>query len=216
MAFNIESLDYIGEEYIHRRTENLKFIGSIRHDKFYPPNEAKEDIIESDESNYLYGGVPFRQENEFRATDLIFQVSPKLPMDTSQIFNNVGFVISDKVRENYYVVDVTDRIDLIPIIEWIKQGVDNRYAIGRFKKPIWQFEYDLICYDISKLIGDEIDKERAWDNNLFYNSELIWKLLKKYKRIEISGLKINRAENKKYVSVQSIYESTFLEKVEKK
>lgn len=214
MAFKTSNLEYIGQDYFHRRTEQLKYIGSIRHNTFYTPNEKSEEIIESRFSDFTKVGVAYRAENEHRATDLIFQVSPKLPIDTSQNFNNVGFVIMDEERENYYVVDVSEKIDTIPLKEWKKNGINEDYQLSRFKEPIWQFEYDLICYEVFKLLGDEIDKDRNWNNDKYYNSEIIWKLLKKYKGIEIS--EIEGAENKKVVSVQSILNSNFLEIVEKK
>lgn len=71
----------------------------------------------------------------------------------------------------------------------------------------------MICYDIYEVLSDEIDRERDWNNDMYYNSELVWKLLKKYKGIKMSKLEI--IDGKKAVSVQAIYESKFLEKVEK-
>lgn len=144
MAFNTSSLEYIGQYYIHRRSKRLKYIGSIRDNSFYSANEKSEIIIESRNFAEAKLGVAFREENEFRATDLIFQISPKLPIDSLQTFNNVGFIVTDEEREKYYVVDLSDKIDTIPIKDWIKIGKDEKYMLLRFKEPIWQFEFDLL------------------------------------------------------------------------
>lgn len=166
-----------------------------------------------------------KEFKHIRNGDIIFQNLQSEEMEGIQRvskskYNNVGIVIIKNSNGDnntylnksiYYVYQVSsNKLKVYSLSSWIKNGVDNKYAIKRLKNNIlvttinWRFEKEI--EQNSK--GYTID---SWSDNEMYSSEFVWKIYKKVLNIELGEtqqLKDLNLTNTEAEKIQKIYKNS--------
>lgn len=111
-----------------------------------------------------------------REGDIIFQTSLRNEASlvheaTQSPISHCGIII-EKEENNFYVLEASDHVRLIPLNKFIDQGRSKLYTIKRAS-----IDRDTKI-DYEKYIGCERDIFLRMDNNKYYNSELVYTIFK--------------------------------------
>ncbi|MBN2433249.1 MAG: hypothetical protein JXQ27_17395 [Acidobacteria bacterium] len=129
-----------------------------------------------------------------RDGDILFQTlntprSRSLANVTRSSYNNVGIVYFHKGRP--LVLDVGDRVRVTPLEQWITLGMENRFVVRRLRAAdqiLTAAVIQRIFRRVKKTIGMPADDAFSWDDQAYYASELIWKVISKGAGVELVPL----------------------------
>ncbi len=110
--------------------------------------------------------------------DIIFQHSPIIQhrvvgwISESQI-NHCGIII--KEGDQFYVLEVVERVRKTPLKEWIKRGWEQRFIVARVRS-FSEINRNDIDMTAKLFMGRMYDWKFDWDNKKLYNAEFVRKI----------------------------------------
>lgn len=126
-----------------------------------------------------------------RNGDLVFQVSPSsqsraIQLATGSKYSHMGIVyLNERGPE---VLEAVGPVRIIPLDQWIAQGVDGHYAVKRLKTAGAKMTPQTLerMHETGReFIGKPYDWTFEWSDDRMYCSELVWKIYKRGAGIEI-------------------------------
>jgi uncharacterized protein YycO len=123
--------------------------------------------------------TPYTSAQEFRDGDMIFQTSKSSQSQviqdlTHSNFSHCGIIFHKSGRT--YVLEAVQTVRLTPIDEWIKRGVNGKYSVTRYTKPLSKDDVDRMYMYAKNQLGKPYDLKFQWSDRRMYCSELIYKV----------------------------------------
>ena len=125
-------------------------------------------------------GCTTTPQNSFQAGDIVFQNLPSpsaqaIRLATASEYSHCGIVFSHEGE--LVVCEAVQPIRMIPIDQWIDQGIDKKYEVKRLS------DRDSLTTEDSKalsdyclsMLGKSYDMHYQWSDDLMYCSELVRK-----------------------------------------
>jgi len=120
-----------------------------------------------------------------RNGDLIFQVSASsqsraIQLATGSKYSHMGIVYLDE--QEPVVLEAVGPVRILPLEQWIAQGVDGHYAVKRLKRAeavLTPKTLVAMRETGRELIGKGYDWAFEWSDDRMYCSELVWKIYKR-------------------------------------
>lgn len=120
-------------------------------------------------------------ENTLKTGDIIFQISKSsqskaIAYATMSPWTHCGIIISK--NNKYYVLEASNVVKLTPLDDFINRGLNKSYTVYRYTDEPVKISY-------KQYLGRKYDSTFSWNNNLYYCSELVWKIYKDQLGIEL-------------------------------
>ncbi|MCV9929186.1 YiiX family permuted papain-like enzyme [Flavobacterium sp. LS1R49] len=133
------------------------------------------------------------QLDKIQAGDLVFQTSLSSQAEAIQIATNSKFShcgIVYIIDGKQLVFEAVEPVKLTPLIEWIKQGKDEKFIVKRLKDSTALTPTTIEKMEIysRNFLNKDYDSYFAWSDDKIYCSELIWKIYKNGAGIELCPL----------------------------
>jgi hypothetical protein len=128
-------------------------------------------------------------KEELKTGDIIFQT---LPGELSQVISDVtesslshcGMIIREDSGE-LNVIEAIGPVRIIPIDDFIKNGINERYAVIRLKRRRFK-DIDTVAAEAKKYLGRPYDLLYKLDDEYIYCSELVYKAFYNAAKIKIA------------------------------
>jgi hypothetical protein len=116
---------------------------------------------------------------DFQDGDMIFQTSKssqsKVIQDlTHSKFTHCGIIFYKSGRP--YVFEAVQPVTFTSIDEWIKRGVNGKYAVTRYSRSLSKDDVDRMYKYAKDQLGKPYDLKFQWSDTRMYCSELIYKV----------------------------------------
>lgn len=127
-----------------------------------------------------------------RNGDLVFQVSPSsqsraIQLATGSKYSHMGIVyLNERGPE---VLEAVGPVRIIPLDQWIAQGVDGHYAVKRLKTAGAKMTPQTLerMHETGReFIGKPYDWTFEWSDDRMYCSELVWKIYARGAGVELA------------------------------
>jgi Permuted papain-like amidase enzyme, YaeF/YiiX, C92 family len=119
----------------------------------------------------MEGDIIFIQSNDPRAIALQKASDSK--------YSHVGIVFQKPGENQYFVVNVLDSVQKIPLSQWIGQSADGKVALLRLKdssRLLSEKKTAKLKTKVREMKGKPFDPYFGWGNDAFYSSEFVWKM----------------------------------------
>ncbi|MFW6323894.1 MAG: YiiX/YebB-like N1pC/P60 family cysteine hydrolase [Desulfovibrionales bacterium] len=153
------------------------------------------------------------QAYEPKTGDIVFQDidTPQgraVELATHSRYTHMGLVLIRK--EHAFVLEAYDGVGLTPLQEWIDRGIGDHVVIKRLQNVNLQKE-DARDFHLMALAytGREYDYFFEWSDEMFYCSELVWKMYHRILGIRLGELKRMRNFDLTDPFVRSMMEERF-------
>ena len=179
-----------------------------------------------------------QQLPELREGDILFQSletsqSQAIALATKSEFTHCGILL--KNGDELMVYEAVGPVKYTPLKKWIGSGNDGRVVVRRLSATsLSGADLDKMHQSAKSHLGKRYDFGFNWSDEEIYCSELVWKIYKEGKNIELgkpramktfdlSSAEVKRAMRQRYgnnipydepmISPQQVYESELLETV---
>jgi len=128
--------------------------------------------------------------DSIQSGDIIFQRSPLIQhrvmgwISESRI-NHCGIII--KEDDQFFVLEVVDRVKKTPLKEWIKRGWDERFIVARVRS-FSEINRNDIAITAKLFMGRLYDWKFSWDDNKLYNAEFVRKIYERSSSIYLGRI----------------------------
>jgi hypothetical protein len=137
----------------------------------------------------------FVQLDKIQNGDIIFQNSldPRhfaFNQMTGSPYTHCGIIYQSGL--DYYVFEVTDRVTLTPLAEFVARGKDEMFAIKRLKTALQVVGTSREAKMVelgSSWMERKHDDYLEWSDDQFYSAELVWKLYQQGAGIHLGEVK---------------------------
>ena len=115
----------------------------------------------------------------FKDGDIIFQTSkssqsPVISKITESELTHCGIIFHK--NDKPYVFEAVNPVRVIPLSDWIKNGVDGKYKVVRLNYELRE-NHKKTMYNYAKVqMGKRYDYTFGWSDSKMYCSELVWKI----------------------------------------
>lgn len=144
----------------------FSYLKKTYYDPLYVKNNASE-IIENLQLNNILreGDIVFQSRSDFNNELLEY-------LNDSDI-NHVGVLVL--FRGKYHVLEVDNVVKFSPIEDWITKGDRGNFYIKRFDGA--NINSNRLLNEGLKHSGKKDDIFVSWTDEMFYNAELVWKVI---------------------------------------
>ena len=125
-------------------------------------------------------GCSTTPKESLRAGDVLFQNLPSpsaqaIRLATGSEYSHCGLVIAHK--GDLVVCEAVQPVRMIPIEQWIDQGIDKKYTVKRLtdRDPLSTEASKALTNYCLSMIGKPYDMYYQWSDEKIYCSELVWK-----------------------------------------
>ncbi len=127
--------------------------------------------------------------------DIVFQAldSPQaqaISLATGSEYTHCGLVVESEDGV-LLVAEAVQPVRIIPLDEWISQGVDQRYLLMRLKERslLEEDAVSAMLDEARSLQGRDYDAVFSWTDERMYCSELVWKIYDRAADIQLTELR---------------------------
>ena len=113
-----------------------------------------------------------KAENTLKTGDIIFQISKSnqskaIAYATMSPWTHCGVIVYKNSKP--YVLEASNVVKLTPLNDFINKGLGRIYSVYRYTDESVSISYD-------QYLSRKYDSSFSWNNNLYYCSELVWKI----------------------------------------